>query len=369
MNGIVLHTRSSGYMFAAWRELSNRDVTLSVVTWKAHINAPFELKYDDCNFKTVKCRHDFSYEELLAFCLHAKPDFILLAGWSDPWYVKICKIMKSQGILIISGCDNQWVGSFRQNMGRIAAPWYLSKFIDILWVPGERQRQLAARFGYRGERCWEGNYSCDWELFAYRSTASLISDNLESFSSTFDLRNGLSSNAFLYTGRYVSVKGLDTLASAYKKYKKAVTSPWKLICAGKGDLQRVLIDAGATDIGFVQPDDLPGLMHAATAFILPSHKEPWGVVLHEAATSGLPLIATETVGASVHLLRDGWNGYLVETGNVDSLVDAMVKMHNLSSDRIAEMGENSFLLSKQFTPERWARQVVEGIQDWKTHSH
>ena len=41
------------------------------------------------------------------------------------------------------------------------------------------------------------------------------------------------------------------------------------------------------------------------AFVLPSRKEPWGVVVQEAAAARMPVICSDSVGAGDHLVRHG----------------------------------------------------------------
>ena len=48
----------------------------------------------------------------------------------------------------------------------------------------------------------------------------------------------------------------------------------------------------------------------ADVFALLSRREPWGVVVNEAAASGLPLVLAEDVGAARDLLRYADNGFL-----------------------------------------------------------
>lgn len=81
----------------------------------------------------------------------------------------------------------------------------------------------------------------------------------------------------------------------------------------------------------------------------------------EAAASGLPLIVSEACGAGVHLVRDGYNGYVTDAGHVRSVAAALTRMHRLSEDERQEYGRRSFELSKQYTPERWAKTLREGL--------
>jgi glycosyltransferase involved in cell wall biosynthesis len=65
------------------------------------------------------------------------------------------------------------------------------------------------------------------------------------------------------------------------------------------------------------------LYAAADVFALLSEREPWGVVVNEAAACGLPLLLSERVGAAHDLLRDGENGVLVPVGDASAAGEAL----------------------------------------------
>ena len=345
MKILVFHRRLSGYYIACLSRLLEADVTAQIVAWPNQKDAPFGAGVSSV-LGEVANRDDLSEAELLAMALEFKPDAVLVAGWSDAGYVKVCRVLKARGVLIVSGCDTQWKGSLRQHVASVVAPWHVQKIIDVFWVSGERQRQLVAKLGYSGDRCWDGVYACDWQRFADAEVNDRRTED----------------PAFLFVGRYVDVKGIDTLAQAYQRYCGLVEHPWRLICAGAGPLRDSLLQAGADDRGFVQPADLPALMAEASALVLPSRFEPWGVVVQEAAASALPLICSDACGAGVHLLRDRWNGRSFAAGDAAHLADCLLWMHQQSDAQLATLGRNSFELSKQYTPDRWAQTLLQGVR-------
>ena len=388
MRVLVLQRRLSGYFIASLARVFESNVTAKVVAWPNQSDAPFDAEALSA-IGEVANRDDLSDAELLAMALDFNPDAVLVAGWSDAGYVKVCKALKARGTLIISGCDTQWKGSLRQHIASVIAPWHVQTFIDIFWVSGERQRQLAAKLGYTGDRCWDGYYACDWSRFAAvdrrldivdgssdheslsgcdASNTDLSSPCSDSRPANCDLASPISNlrKSFAFVGRYAPVKGLDTLAEAYRLYAAKVESPWKLICAGKGECREQLIAAGAEDRGFLQPEALPAFLGEASAFILPSRFEPWGVVVQEAAATGLPVIVSDVCGAGVHLLRDRWNGRSFAAGDAAHLTECLLWMHWQSDAQLVELGRNSFELSKQYTPERWARTLIEGVEGLKS---
>ncbi|WP_290844208.1 glycosyltransferase family 4 protein, partial [Henriciella sp.] len=199
-------------------------------------------------------------------------------------------------------------------------------------------------------------YACDWDRFEYGDQAA--------GPSSFNADEPY----FLYVGRYVREKGIDTLAEAYRRYKNNVSAPWRLVCAGAGPLENTLSEVGAENLGFVQPEQLPYFMRNAAAFVLPSRYEPWGVVAQEAAASGLPLLLSDEVGAGVHLLRDGLNGFKHPPGDAKALGDCLSRLHQTKKEKISLMGQHSKSLSQQYTPEHWANTFASGLNILRNNS-
>lgn len=82
-----------------------------------------------------------------------------------------------------------------------------------------------------------------------------------------------------------------------------------------------------TVIPGLPPDD-PKLIAAyrqADVFLLPSNHEPFGIVVLEAWSAGLPVIASDAGGLG-RLVRDGVNGVRFHAGSLDSLLDAWRRM-------------------------------------------
>src|SRR5262249_7670950 len=136
---------------------------------------------------------------------------------------------------------------------------------------------------------------------------------------------GLPRNYFFACTRFLPRKNIDGLLFAYAAYRARCRAPWGLVVAGSGmeslrlrDIERSLGLAGWRWPGFLQYDQLPLYYGLAGAFIHPGKAEPWGLVLNEAAASGLPLLVSHTVGAGYELLRSGENGFHFDPFDTDS---------------------------------------------------
>jgi glycosyltransferase involved in cell wall biosynthesis len=89
----------------------------------------------------------------------------------------------------------------------------------------------------------------------------------------------------------------------------------------------------------VDQETLIGEYDQADVFVLPSYIEGLPMVVLEAMGRGLPVIAAR-VGGIPEIVSDGHNGFLIEAGDVDSLVQKMETLADDKEQRLA-MGRNS----------------------------
>jgi len=133
----------------------------------------------------------------------------------------------------------------------------------------------------------------------------------------------------LSVGRLVPEKGFDVLLRAIAK---AGDERFRLVIAGDGPEASRLVDlAEELGVRMEMKGDLPEAALAAEyvaadVFALLSRHEPWGVVVNEAAASGLPLVLSDRVGAAYDLLRDGENGFPVPAGDVAAAAAALGRL-------------------------------------------
>lgn len=356
MKILYLYTRPGSYTAGCLRALNALDGVESLLV---HYPPGEQAPVDDQTFSGIACRRvspEAPLSELRSIVTDFQPNALIVSGWIDRRYLQIAREAKNSGILTISGSDTQWRGNVRQYLARWVAPHKLHPAIDVLWVAGARQKTLANHLGYKESRVWDGHFCCDWAKFA-------VSDENEA---QFSNRQ----RAFIFSARLVETKGLQTLLEAYREYRGFSSQPWELWCAGTGPLSSRLEGiAGVKPLGFLQVEDLAAKMSQASAFILPSHFEPWGLVVQEAGAAGLPLILSHEVGAGEHLLRDGFNGFSVETANTLSLTQAMLTMEQLTATERYHMGRESHHLSRQYLPQTWAAKLVREAEHCSKQSH
>jgi L-malate glycosyltransferase len=82
----------------------------------------------------------------------------------------------------------------------------------------------------------------------------------------------------------------------------------------------------AADVDFLgEREDLPALIADATAFLLPSETESFGLAALEALSSGVPVIASR-VGGLPEVVRDGEDGFLHAVGDRDAMAASALRL-------------------------------------------
>ncbi len=153
------------------------------------------------------------------------------------------------------------------------------------------------------------------------------------FTTISPIRNGEVAEV-LYVGQFEERKGLAYLLDAFDLLGD---TPSQLRLIGSGSQERWLRAriAGREDVELVghrAQHDLPAELQRARCLVLPSvstrlDREPWGLVVNEALHAGVPVVATDAVGAAAGgLVRDSRNGYVVPERDATALAAALRRL-------------------------------------------
>ena len=171
---------------------------------------------------------------------------------------------------------------------------------------------------------------------------------------------------FLFVGRLSDDKSIDVLLEAFaitiSKYPES-----SLIIVGKGHEEEKLINLafalGVSDhvkfLGGLDLDAIASEYQKATCLILPSRKEPWGLVVNEALHYGCPVIASDNCGCVPELLQDSEVGMVFETDNVLNLSAAMIKAP-IHFSNIKAVAKKCLDVISNNTPSMAAKQIHDG---------
>lgn len=152
-----------------------------------------------------------------------------------------------------------------------------------------------------------------------------------------------------YFGRIKKYKRIEHLIIAFRELKKEVPG-LKLVIAGKGDykpLKNPGDKLGVKLIGEVPEERKVEILRKSWVLANPSIEEGWGITVIEANACGTPV-----VGYNVPGLRDsikhGYNGLLVENGNIKALANALKEVL-LDEQLRAKLCKNAVEWAKRFS--------------------
>ena len=133
----------------------------------------------------------------------------------------------------------------------------------------------------------------------------------------------------VFVGNLIPVKGPDLAIRALGTLIERGTNPHLIIVGqGKmeGDLRRLAAKLGLDDhvyfLGPVVPEGVADYLSAADVCVIPSRREPFGLVALEAMACGKPIIAADVGGLSENI-SNHQSGLLFRAGDADALADGI----------------------------------------------
>jgi hypothetical protein len=184
---------------------------------------------------------------------------------------------------------------------KVAKKLFLSR-VSAAFPSGASQDQLLTALGFRGKRFVTGGVG----IVGGRPSARAF---------------GGSASRFLYVGRLAPEKNLHFLVEAFNELPEL-----SLTIVGTGPLESELKATARANIAFtahVANEKMQGIYLVHDVLVLPSLREPWGVVVEEALSNGLPVIVSSLVGSHANLIKDGDTGLIFDPHSKGSLVSAI----------------------------------------------
>ena len=270
-------------------------------------------------------RHDYPLTPgVVGVLTETRPSVVVVSGWSTfaaQAAIAWCGIKDVPYVLVVESHDEGPRAGWRRTVKGTVVPPVVQRSAGVL-VTGTLARDSMISRGAAPERVHLFANTVDVEEFG--AHADQLAPRRP------DLRAKLGASVddivVLSVARLAPEKGLGALVAGVAA---ADDARLLLVVAGDGPerarLERVASDQGVrlVLIGDVDWERIAELYVAADVFALLSEREPWAVVVNEAAACGLPLVLSDRVGAAHDLLRDGENGTLVPAGDVASAASAL----------------------------------------------
>ena len=170
---------------------------------------------------------------------------------------------------------------------------------------------------------------------------------------------------FVYVGRFAEEKNVSRLLESWVAYRRE-GGTWPLVLVGDGPLASSLRDA-ATASGFGPNIHFPGLKSSrallpfyafAGCFVLPSTREPWGLVVNEAMAAGLPVLVSDRCGCAADLVQPDRNGFVFDPADGAALTARMYQVSSLSAAELRAMGAESRRLMNDYSPRNFGLEIA-----------
>ena len=168
---------------------------------------------------------------------------------------------------------------------------------------------------------------------------------------------------FLFCGSLISRKGVDLVARAFVQLAGEFNDV-RLRIAGHGELHRALVETlrpvneRVEFVGFKDWDELPKLYASADVLCVPSRYDGWGLVVPEGLASGLPVIATDRMGAALEFVRTGVNGWLIPADDEPGILQAMREAAQLESNGLGRLSRGARESVKEHTLKHGSQRFI-----------
>lgn len=290
------------------------------------------------------------------------PDVIISAGWDLFSYQAAFFYSKIAGkkFILWSGstrCEPSWRRTLASPLVKL-----MVKGSDAYIAYGTRAKEYLISLGAKPKKIFVAYNTTNVELFTkevnlWRKKKAYIKKEL-----------GINTSmVILYVGQLIERKGANYLIEAFRKIKKE-NDDVSLLVVGYGiwetNLRLYVKKEKIKDVifaGGVKWEDTPKYYSVCDVLVMPSLEEVWGLVINEAMSAGLPIVATDVAGGTLDLIEDGLNGFIVKPGSPEAISKALLKI--LSNKNLRKkMSRETSVLINNFTPEKAVSKIIEAIK-------
>jgi glycosyltransferase involved in cell wall biosynthesis len=293
------------------------------------------------------------------------PDAVGIVGYARPESMAAARWAKKNGQTAILMSESQVIDRPRTWWKEIIKRRRL-RFFDAALVGSPGHRDYLVELGMPDHRIALGYNAVDNAFYADR--ASFWRGHPQGV-------EGLpTSPFFLSVCRFVSEKNLIRLVLAFARYRELAKAEvrWDLVLCGDGpqkdEISRTINESGHAEAihqpGFLQADALAGWYAHASGFVLPSLSEPWGLVVNEAASTGLPLLVSERAGCGKTLVPDpkGTAGARFNPFDVEDMAHKLLWLSQMVDEDRRAMGQRAAAIVDQWGPARFAAGTLEALR-------
>jgi glycosyltransferase involved in cell wall biosynthesis len=222
-------------------------------------------------------------------------------------------------------------------------------------VPGRASLAYLKSYGVDEKDIVLAPNAIDTELFSTDGSAQ--KELIEQERALFKKERFLPEFNLLFVGRLSPEKGFPTVLEVLERLQASGLNVG-LIVLGDGlyrsKYEALVMEKGLKHVlflGFKQPRELPYFYRLGDLLIMPSTSEPWGLVVNEAMSCGIPVLCSPKVGAAQDLVIEDSTGFQCESAEIyESHIKELVE----NPFKLKDMGKNCREIIKKFSPQACA---------------
>lgn len=248
----------------------------------------------------------------------------------------------------------------RSILKKIVFPLFL-KMVNRIMAIGQLNQKYYERYGVPPKKIHLMHYAVDNDWFFNQSKIYKAHKNALKNEYGIDI----DSKVILFAAKFLKRKRAMDLILAFEQIEIPAVA---LVMVGNGEelpaCESYVKERNLQNIffmGFKNQSELPKFYALADVFVLPSESEPWGLVLNEAMCFGLPIVATDRVGAAYDLVKKRENGFMYPMGDIKALkncLEIILKDSALQSD----MGKASLDIIKHWNFKNNVESILAAIE-------
>lgn len=165
---------------------------------------------------------------------------------------------------------------------------------------------------------------------------------------------------FIFLGQLIARKNVDLLI----EWIKQSNEKFEFYFAGNGELKSEIlnlceIDSRVKYIGFLTKEEIRNTLKNYDFMVLPSKDEPYGIVLIEALSAGVPCIVSNAIGPS-EIIENDRNGFVINDIDDINLLDKYLsKAINIEYSDYKTMSKNCIKDSRRYSTESVMKQWIK----------
>lgn len=280
-----------------------------------------------------------------------QPQAIISVGWADRAYQQLLLLAHQRRIPVVLISDSR-----QRDEPRSAAKEWLKRQLlrgySAALVAGQESRAYLEELGFPPAAIFQPWDVVDNAFFAQAASAAAPQQP-----------------KFLCVSRLVAKKNHAGLLQAYATYQRQC-GHWGLQLVGSGPLEPAIraqiaalpAPARVQLLPFCQLEQLGRLYPQASAFVLASTTDQWGLVVNEAMAAGLPCLVSSACGCAVDFIEHGVSGWCFDPRVPSDLAEFMHQAERQSPTERTAMQHAAQQRLQVFTPDAFAEGLAQALK-------